>query len=137
MVLFLFKLIKIPIRAIPKGSWLFVVLLASSFCIPTYWAIYESGSTSLFEFALAIVYPITDIIVLVPLLIGVLYWVNKRTYFLTYLMLGALATLFADTFYVLLFQKDLYAVGSPVDVLWIWGYIFYAFAIFPSSRFLN
>jgi len=115
----------------------FIGLLALSFFIPTYWSVYESGETSLFEFVLAIAYPIADIIIIVPLLIGVLYSLDKRNYFLTYLLLGAFATLLADSFYVYLFQKDLYAVGNPVGILWIWGYIFYAFAIFPSNRFLH
>jgi len=138
LILFLFKLIKIPIRSIPKSNLLFVALLVSSFFIPTYWSTYESmGEQTLFDLVLALLYPITDIIILVPLLIGVLYWIDKRNYFLTYLLLGASATLLADTIYVYLFQKDLYAAGNPIDTLWIWGYIFYAFAIFPSSRFLN
>jgi len=138
LVLFLFKIIKIPIRTIPKSNLLFVGLLVSSFFIPTYWSTYDSaGEQSPLDLVLALLYPIADIIVLVPLLIGVLYSLDKRNYFLTYLLLGALTTLLADTFYLYLFQKDLYTVGSPVDILWIWGYIFYAFAIFPSSRFLD
>jgi len=137
LLLFLFKLIKIPIRTIPKSNLLFVGLLASSFLLPTYWSTYESaGEESILDLVLALLYPIADIIILVPLLIGVLYWIDKRNYFLTYLLLGAFATLLADTYYVYLFQKDLYTVGSPVDILWIWGYIFYACAVFPSSRFL-
>ena len=138
LVLFLFKLIKIPIRTIPKSNLLFVGLLASSFLIPTYWSTYDSiDEQSLTDLVLALLYPIADIIILVPLIIGVLYWIDKRNYFLTYLLIGATATLLADTFYVYLFQQDLYFVGSPIDILWIWGYIFYAFAMFPSSRFLG
>jgi len=138
MVLFLFKLIKIPIRTIPKSTLLFVVLLASSFFIPTYWSTYDSAvEQSLFDLILAYIYPVADIIILVPLLIGVLYWIDKRNYFLTYLLLGAFATLLADTYYVYLFQNDLYAVGNSVDILWIWGYIFFAFAIFPSNKFFS
>jgi len=138
LVLFLFKLIKIPIRTIPKSNLLFVGLLVSSFFIPTYWSTYESmGEQSILDLVLALLYPVADIIVLVPLLIGVLYWIDKRNYFLTYLLLGAFVTLVADTLYVYLFQKDLYSVYGPVDILWIWGYIFYIFAILPSNRFLG
>jgi len=138
LILFLFKLIKISIRTIPKSNLLFVGLLALSFFLPTYWSTYESaGEQSLTDLVLSLLYPIADIIVLVPLIIGVLYWIDKRNYFLTYLLLGVFSTLLADTIYVYLFQKDLYFVGNPVDILWIWGYIFFAFAIFPSSKFLN
>jgi len=136
LALFLFKLIKIPIRTIPKSNLLFIVLFASSFFIPTYWSTYElAGEQSLFDLLLAYIYPIADIIILVPLLIGVLYWIDKRNHFLTYLLLGAFAFLLADTFYIYLFQNDLYAVGNSVDILWISGYIFFAFAIFPSNKF--
>jgi len=138
LALFLFKLIKIPIRAIPKSNLLFIGLLASSFFIPTYWSTYESiGEESLFDLVLSIIYPIADIIIIVPLIIGILYWVDKRNNFLIYLLLGAFATLLADTFYIYLFQNDLYSVGNSVDILWIWGYMFFAFAIFPSNKFLD
>jgi len=137
LILFLFKLIKIPIRDIPKSNLLFVGLLTLSFFVPTYWTVYESGETNPLDLVLALLYPVVDIIVLIPLLLGVLYSLDKRNYFLTYLLFGAFAIFLADTFYVYLFQKDLYTVGSPIDILWIWGYIFFAFAIFPPNRFLD
>jgi len=138
MILFLFKLIKIPIRTIPKSNLLFVVLLTSSLFIPTYWSTYDSiAEQSLFDLVLALLYPILDIIVLFPILLGVLYSLKQRNYFLTYLMFGAFSTLLADTFYVYLFQKDLYSIGNSIDIFWVWGYIFFAFAVFPSNRFLD
>ena len=52
-------------------------------------------------------------------------------------MSGTFAALLADTFYVHMFQKDLYALGSALDILWIWEYIFLIFAIYSNSQFLD
>jgi len=137
LIVFLFKIINIPIKSISTKNRLFIVLLATSFLIPTFWSTYQAEDLEILDLTLAIIYPILNVIVLVPLLIGILYSSNKRNYFLTFLLFGVFAILLADTFYVFLLEKDLYSVGHPIDILWIWGYIFFIFAVYPKNKFLE
>ena len=91
------------------------------------------------ELAIAVIYPILDAILLVPVIISVLLLIStKHSFFWAMILAGVIIFTTADTVFLLLVILDQYEDGHPVDILWISSYVIWSFMmifiIFQSKK---
>ena len=80
-------------------------------------------------------YPILDGIVLVPSIIAVnLFFRGQVSLLWILVLLGTLVVVTADTIYLTIEIEDSYGVGNPVDILFLWAYVFYALGAWSYIR---
>jgi len=102
-------------------------------------ALYVSYDTDLevtdIENILALSYPLLDAIVLVPALIGVTLFLTGKVNFLWTLMcLSIMCVIVADIGFFYGTLEDDYYSGHPIDILWHWSYILFAFGIYDHFK---
>ena len=87
-----------------------------------------SAEDDIFEIIVAIVYPVVDAIMLVPVIIIVGFLISKkRDFFWIMIILGIIIMLVADTSFLFLVINDEYVDGHPIDILWVSAYTIWAF----------
>ena len=83
------------------------------------------------EIFLFVMYPILNAIILVPAIIAtILFFKGEVNLLWTMIMFGTVFLLMADTSYLIFLAEEDYYPGHPLDILYIWSYIFYAFGTF-------
>jgi hypothetical protein len=88
-----------------------------------------------FEDALAISYPIADAIILVPTIAGLSLFFRGQVGFLwSSLLFGMLSTIVGDIGFQVLTASDQYYTGHPVDIPYLWAYVFFAFGIYSHLK---
>jgi hypothetical protein len=118
-------------KMIVSSSVISIVFLISAF--------YVSYDTDLeltdFDNILALSYPLLDAIVLVPALIGVTLFLTGKVNFLWTLMcLAIICVIIADIgFYFGTLDDDYYS-GHPIEILFHWVYILFAFGIYNHLK---
>ena len=84
-----------------------------------------------FENVVAASYPIADAIVLAPTVVGLSLFLRGKVSFLWSLLLfGMLCSVVADIGFQILSANEQYYTGHPVDILFLWAYVFFAFGIY-------
>lgn len=88
-----------------------------------------------FDNILVLMYPLLDSIVLVPALIGVaLFFTGKVNFLWTLMCLAILCIIIADIgFYFGTLEDDYYS-GHPIEILFHWVYILFAFGIYNQLK---
>ena len=119
-------------NSINKKMILFATALSVSLlALSLYIVNLESADSNQIEFAVGISYPISDAIVLIPAIIGVLLFFGGRVNFLWALMcLAIIFEAIADTGFLIATIDDSYYEGHPVDVLFNWYYILFSFGVY-------
>jgi len=104
--------------------------------IPTLYITSTSDSElSSFEVALASSYPILDALILCPALIGVMLFFKGEVNFLWSLICTAIIlNVIADTSFLVLSIDDSYYTGHPIDLLYLWAYIMFAFGVYSHIK---
>ena len=116
-------------KMIVSSSVISIIFLISAF--------YVSYDTDLeltdFDNILALSYPLLDAIVLVPALIGVTLFLTGKVNFLWTLMcLAIICVIIADIgFYFGTLDDDYYS-GHPIEILFHWVYILFAFGMYDQ-----
>lgn len=84
-----------------------------------------------FEGALAIAYPVADVIILAPTIVGLsLFFRGQVSFLWSLLLFGMLCTIAGDIGFQVLSASDQYYTGHPVDIPYLWAYVFFAFGIY-------
>ncbi|MFB5621821.1 MAG: sensor histidine kinase, partial [Candidatus Nitrosomaritimum yanchengensis] len=87
-----------------------------------------SAEDEIFEIIVAIVYPVVDAIMLVPVIIIIGFLISKkRDFFWIMIISGIIIMLVADTGFLFLVINDEYEDGHPIDILWVSAYTIWAF----------
>lgn len=129
-----------PVRnAISKKLIISSALISISIFIPTFSMAYQPNSTeNEFEIALAASYPILDAIILCPALIGVSLFFKGEVNFLWSLICVAIVlNVIADAGFLMLSMNESYYTGHPIDLLYLWAYILFAFGVYSHIRIFH
>ena len=127
----------LPLRkAISKKLVISSVLISITFLVPTFILTYQTNSSeNEFEVALAASYPVLDAIVLCPALIGVsLFFKGEVNFLWSLICIAMILNVIADTGFLILSMNDSYYTGHPIDLLYLWAYILFAFGVYSHLR---
>jgi len=119
-------------KKISKKNITFASIISLTILIPSLVSTFEVGvEDEPFEIIIALIYPIVDSVVLVPVIITILFLVSDRkSFFWLMILTGMIIMLAADTAFLFLVINDEYVDGHPVDILWISSYTIWAFMMF-------
>jgi len=126
-----------PLRnAISKKLVISSTLISISLLVPTLILTYQNNSSEdEFTVALAATYPILDAIVLCPAMIGVsLFFKGEVNFLWSLICIAMLLNVIADTGFLILSMDDSYYTGHPIDLLYLWAYILFAFGVYSHIR---
>lgn len=119
-------------RAISKKMILYASLISLSFLVVSLYVNYggESELTDT-QFIIGMLYPIFDIIILIPVILGMfLFFRGEVSLLWTLVFFGILSEIIADTLF-LFFSLDLsYYTGHPIDILFLWSYVLFIFGVY-------
>ena len=124
-----------PLRSkIKKTDVIFASLLSILILIPILIMTFQSNSeTEFFEIAVAMIYPITDTVLLIPAIIAILFSVRvEKNSFWVMILIGIIIFIVADDMFLFLVIYDEYYDGNPVDILWLTSYVIWAFTMYSS-----
>lgn len=99
--------------------------------IPSLYLVLGSGiHTDALNVTLGTVYPIFDTMVIIPAIIGmVLFFKGKVNFMWTLMCLGVICLFVADTAFLFGQNEDSYYTGNPMEILFYWTYVLFAFGI--------
>ena len=126
-----------PVKnAISKKLVISATIVSVMLLIPTlYLASTPDSEIGVFEVALASSYPILDAIILCPAIIGVVLFFKGEVNFLWSLICTAtILNVIADTGFLVLSMDDSYYTGHPIDLLYLWAYILFAFGVYSHIK---
>lgn len=126
-----------PVRsAITKKMLIVVSAFAIGILIPSlYFAIAPGKSTDLLQCVLSIIYPIFDVMVMIPALLGVtLFFKGQVNFIWTLICLGTISLFVADTAFLFEQNKDSYYTGNPMEIMFYWNYILLTFGIYGHLK---
>ncbi len=123
-------------RIISKSIIVWASLASLILVIPSlYFTIGIDDELTEIEIVIYGLYPILDGIILVPSIIAVILFFRGQVNLLwTFLLLAIFTVVVADTIYLTLEITDSYDIGHPVDILFLWSYIFYALGVWGYIR---
>lgn len=86
---------------------------------------YQLDEMTIFLYA---IYPILDGVILIPSIIAtVLFFRGQVNLLWSLILIATICFIIADTSYLVLSVEETYYPGHPVDILFVWAYILYAF----------
>ena len=123
-------------KSISKNMILVSVLISIAFVVPTIYFTFEGeGELDSLTIFLYAIYPILDGLVLVPSIIAVTLFFKGQVNFLwTLVLFATLADILGDTLYLILAVEEAYYPGHPVDILFLFAYVFYAFGVYSHIK---
>lgn len=135
---FLFSILYLkPFKdAIDKKVLVISVLISISLFVPSLYMTMENNSDeSQYAIILGAIYPVADSIVLVPAIIGsILFFRGKVNFMWSLLLMGMIFEVVADTGFQYFSLDDSMYTGHPVDMLFLWAYICFAFGIYDQMK---
>ena len=123
-------------RIISKKMILASSLVSVLFIIPTLYLTFN-GEQQLDDLTILLyaIYPILDGVILIPSIIATFLFFRGQVNLLWALILiGTILFIIADTAYLGFSVEETYYPGHPVDILYIWAYILYAFGALSHIR---
>jgi signal transduction histidine kinase len=141
MFIALWIFLKSTKKKISKKKITFASIISLLILVPSLISIFEEGLEDEFlENFVALSYPISDSILLIPAIITFLFLISsKRNFFWLMIISGIIIFLVADTVFLFLVIHDMYEDGHPVDLLWISSYTIWAtmmfYIIYESKRY--
>lgn len=133
-----------PIRkSISKKIWIFSIVLSFAILIPSILACFDSlekssGELDVTSKSIALSYPIMSSFQLVPVITGILFLSKKDvSYFWLLMLFGFLIYSISDTFFLFSQLNDTYYDGHPVDVMYLYSFIFLIFSLYNRLKLVN
>jgi len=129
LFMFIALLIFLKDKKTSKKSLVISSIISLVILIPSIIVTLEaSAEDEIFEIIVAIVYPVVDAIMLVPVIIIIGFLISKkRDFFWIMIISGIIIMLVADTGFLFLVINDEYEDGHPIDILWVSAYTIWAF----------
>lgn len=140
VLFFIFTLhyLQIVKNAISMKIILFSCLVSAMVLVPGLYLFFEGSDLGTLEGGLTLVYPILDAIVLAPTVIGIIMFFKGEVNFLWILVLIAIiCNVIGDVSYGIAVAEDSYYPGHPLDMLYLWAYVFVAFGVYSHIRLFN
>lgn len=126
-----------PFRtAFSKKILSYAALATMVFLIPTLYSMYSNNpNASLPEIIWAAIYPIADAVVLFPAVLGLaLLFKGQVGLFWSLTCIAIVLNIIADSgFFFLDIDKSYYS-GNPINILYLWSYILFAFGIYSHVK---
>ncbi|MGY5146460.1 MAG: sensor histidine kinase [Candidatus Nitrosopumilus sp. bin_7KS] len=121
-------------KQISKRNVFFASLISAITLIPTAIITYNSNSSNeLIDTIIGFIYPVSDALVLIPVIITILFLIQKRrNLFWIMILAGVSIFVIADTLFLFLTLADEYTTHHLVDVLWITSYMIWFFSLLRS-----
>jgi len=120
-------------KQISKKIIFFAISISALLLIPTIIIASESPNDQLLEIIITIIYPVSDSLVLIPVIITILFVIKKKTNpFWIMILIGILMFIAADTIFLFLESIDEYPPHHPVEVLWLLSYLIWFYSIWRS-----
>ncbi len=138
MVAFLFYSLKPILKLVSRNVWLFAIGLSFSFLIPSLIAAYGELDDETLANVIALAYPILSSFQLVPAIVGIMYLSKKSTNLVwMFFLFGFIIYSMGDTFYLFAELDESYYDGHPSDLMFIYSYVLFLFAIHFRSKLVN
>ncbi|MCE9617858.1 MAG: hypothetical protein K8Q88_05810 [Nitrosarchaeum sp.] len=123
-------------RIISKKMVLAASLVSILFVIPTLYFTfngeYQLEELTIFLYA---IYPILDGVILIPSIIATFLFFRGQVNLLwSLILIATILFIIADTSYLIFSVEETYYPGHPVDILFVWSYILYAFGALSHIR---
>lgn len=123
-------------KSISKRMVLVSLLLSLALLVPSLYVSYDSelALTDL-ENVFALSYPFLDAMVFVPALIGIMLFLTGKVNLLWTLMCVAIfCDIVADAAFLFTTLDETYYSGHPVEILFQWSYILFAFGVYNHYK---
>ena len=135
-IAFLLIYLKPTLKSINRNVWFFAIALSFSLLIPSILAAYDDmQGEDVFATSIALAYPILSSVQLVPAIVGVMYLVKKSAnLFWLLILIGFIINNIADTYFLFAELDGTYYDGHPVDLIFVYGFIFFIFAFYHRSK---
>jgi len=137
MVFFAFAIFYLkPVKnKVSKKMILFTTLIASSLLIPSLYFVHNKPIENNSEYAINTIYPILDVVILVPSLIAIILFFRGEVNFLwTAIALGVIFDVTGNTIYLIERYNETFSAGSVADLFFIWMYVFFAFGAYNHVK---
>jgi len=123
-------------KAVSRKMILASLLLTLALLVPSLFVSYDSElELADLENVLVLMYPILDAIVFAPAIIGfVLFLTGKVNFLWTLMCIAVLLLIVVDTGFLFLILEDDYYSGHPLEILFHWTYILFAFGIYDHYK---
>ena len=123
-------------KAISKKMLSYGLLATMIFLVPTLNSIYSYNPYgSLPEMIWAAIYPISDALVLFPAVLGMMLFFKGQVGLLWSLVfLAIILNIIADSGFLFSDVDKSYYSGNPIDILYLWSYILFAFGIYSHVQ---
>ena len=123
-------------KAISRKMIAAASVFAIALIIPAFYVSYDSDlELTDLDNVIALSYPLLEAIVLVPALIGVTLFLTGKINFLWALIcIGILCDIIADIGFLFTTLEDVYYSGHPIEILYHWGYIMFAYGIYDHIK---
>ena len=133
---FLFYYIKPVKNAVTKKMILGATAISVAMLIPSTYMAYDlDPKVSLLSNVIATSYPILDSIIFIPALIGiVLFFRGEVNFTWSLVCIGIVLQSVGDSGFQIATFTNTYYTGHPVDILFLWSYIFLSFGVYDHIR---
>lgn len=122
-----------PVRlAITRKMIVGAVILSVALTIPSIYMTYNfDPKVQILENVIATTYPISDAIVFIPAIIGVvLFFRGEVNFTWSLICLGIVLAAIGDTGFQIAEFTDTYYTGHPADIVLLWAYVFFSFGVY-------
>lgn len=121
---------------ISKHMIMIAMLISIVVVAPTLYLTFEEESEldylTVFLYA---IYPILDGLILGPSIIAVMLFFRGEVNFLwTLVLLATISDVVGDTLYLIFSVEESYYPGHPLDILFLFSYVFYAFGVYSHIK---
>ncbi len=122
--------------AISKKIFSYASLATMLFLIPTLYTMYSNNpNASLPMIIWAAIYPVSDAIILFPAVLGLsLFFKGKVGLFWSLTCIAIILNIIADSGFLFLDINKSYYSGNPINILYLWSYILFAFGIYSHVK---
>jgi len=123
-------------KAISKKTIFLASILSVALVIPSIYVTYDMGlEEGNFHDIIRLTYPILDVVVLIPAIIGVvMFFTGKVNFMWTLICFAVLLDIIADTGFLFYSLDGFYDTVQPLEILYLWSYILLAFGVYDHIR---
>ena len=129
----------VPMRMAITKNMVFASLISSVAILGLFLYVleYSDNSELLFVDAFSLAYPLADIFVLFPSIIGLILFFRGKTNFMwSMILFGIVLTTLGDLWFMYLqvYQEEFYHTGHPVEILFLSSYVFMIFGVYNHIK---
>lgn len=118
-------------KLVSKSLAMFAVGVSTIFLIPGILVAFQLGAEeNILGLVTTLSYPVSDAIIMIPLSLGMIVFLKgAKNISWVFLFLATSAFIIGDFVYPYYELNGTYSTGHPIDMTWIFGYLFFIFAV--------